>query len=75
MGNPLQDQCTAIELASSGQVIEISTKISYFDSLSSIIEADLAALSPDKMPAGWRDRDIHGELQFGFGGIEKNLPE
>jgi uncharacterized metal-binding protein YceD (DUF177 family) len=74
MGNPLQDQCTAIELASSGQVIEISNKISYFGGLSSIVEADLTALSPDKMPTGWRDRDVHGELQFGFAGIEARVP-
>ncbi|MBT5862217.1 MAG: hypothetical protein HOH37_04895 [Gammaproteobacteria bacterium] len=74
MGDPLQDQCTVIELASSGQVIEISNKISYFDGLASIVEADLTALSPDKIPVGWRDSDVHGELQFGFAGIEKNLP-
>jgi uncharacterized metal-binding protein YceD (DUF177 family) len=74
MGNPLQDQCTATELASSGQVIEISNKISHFDGLASIVEADLAALGPDKTPAGWRDSDIQGELHFGFADAEKRVP-
>ena len=47
MGNPLQDLRTAVEFASVRQVIEISEKISSFDKLSEIVEADLAALARD----------------------------
>jgi uncharacterized protein len=66
MGNPLQDRRTAAELASIGQVIEINEKIGSFDNLSEIVEADLAALDAEKIPPGWRDSIVRGELQFGF---------
>jgi uncharacterized metal-binding protein YceD (DUF177 family) len=74
MGNPLRDRRTAAELASDGQVIEIAGKISYFESLASIIEADLAALDPDKMPSGWRDCAVLGDLQFGFVDEKRRIP-
>jgi len=74
MGNPLRDRRTAAELASNGQVIEIADKISSFESLASIVEADLAALDPDKMPSGWRESAVLGELQFGFADIERRIP-
>lgn len=66
MGNLLRDRCAAAELASVGQVIEIADKISSFESLSEIVEADLAALDADKMPSGWRESVVSGELKFGF---------
>ena len=74
MGNPLQDRRTAADLASVGQVIEIADKLSSFEGLASIVEADLAALDPDKMPSGWRDSAVLGELQFGFADAEKRIP-
>jgi len=74
MGNPLRDRRTAAELASDGQVIEIADKISSFDSLASIVEADLAALDPDKMPSGWRDCAVLGDLQFGFADEKRRIP-
>jgi uncharacterized metal-binding protein YceD (DUF177 family) len=74
MGNLLRDRCTAAELASVEQVIEITDKISSFESVASIVEADLAALDPDKMPSGWRDLDVRGELQFGFVDAENRVP-
>ena len=74
MGNPLRDRRTAAELASDGQVIEIADKISSFDSLASIVEADLAALDPDKMPSGWRDCAVLGEIQFGFADEKGRIP-
>ena len=66
MGNPLQERRTAAELASVGQLIEFAEKISSFEGLAAIVEADLAALDPDKMPSGWRDSVISGQLTFGF---------
>ncbi len=74
MGNPLRDQRTAAELASVGQVIEIAEKISSFDGLSAILEADLAALESDKLPAGWHDSVVLGELHFGFADARESVP-
>ena len=55
MGNPLRDRRPLAELAEKGQVIEITAKISDFERLAGIVEADLATLDPDKLPQGWRD--------------------
>jgi len=74
MGNPLQDRRTAAELASVGQVIEIADKISSFESLAAVVEADLAALEPLKRPSGWRDYAVTGELHFGFVDEAGKLP-
>ncbi len=74
MGNPLQDRRTAAEFASSTQVIEITEKVSSFAGLCEVIEADLAALDADKIPATWRDSQIHGELQFGYLDAAGNIP-
>jgi len=74
MGNPLQDRRAAAELASAGQLIEIADKISSFESLSDIVEADLAALDPEKMPSRWCDGAILGELQFGFADADGRIP-
>lgn len=74
MGNPLRDRRTATELASDGQVIEIADKISSFESLAGIVEADLAALDPDKRPSEWRECAVLGELQFGFADAKRRIP-
>jgi uncharacterized metal-binding protein YceD (DUF177 family) len=74
MDNPLRDRRAAAELASDGQVIEIADKIHSFESLASIVEADLAALDPDKMPSGWRESAVLGELQFGFAEAKRRIP-
>lgn len=74
MGNPLQERRTAAEWASVGQVIEITEKVSSFESLSKIIEADLAALDADKVPTGWRESEVRGEIQFGFLGLAGEIP-
>ena len=74
MGNPLQDRRTAAEFASSGQLIEFADKISSFEGLAAVVEADLAALDPDKIPTGWRDSAISGRLEFGFLGASGGVP-
>jgi uncharacterized metal-binding protein YceD (DUF177 family) len=74
MGNPLRDRRTAAEWAVVGQVIEIAEKLDSFEQLASIVEADLAALKPAKMPANWRDSVVTGELEFGFADAQRNVP-
>ncbi|MGI9220793.1 MAG: YceD family protein [Woeseiaceae bacterium] len=66
MGNPLQERRTPQEFAANGQLIEISSKIGDFEQLAAVVTADLGALDPDKIPSGWRDRDVAGQLGFGF---------
>ena len=74
MGNLLQDHRTVAELASVGQVIEFADKISAFESLADIVQADLAALNPDKIPPGWRESAVVGNLQFGFADAKRRVP-
>ena len=66
MSNPLQDRRTPKDFAASGQVIEISEKIGYFEQLAEIVAADLGGLEPDKLPRDWRDSPVDGQLRFGF---------
>jgi len=66
MGNPLQDRRTPQDFAASGQVIEFSEKLGNFERLAEIVEADLGALEPDRIPRDWRDSPIDGQLSFGF---------
>ena len=66
MGNPLQERRAPQELAASGQVIEITNKISDFERLSEIVATDLSALDPDKLPLDWRAAIVAGQLSFGF---------
>ena len=58
MGNPLRDRRPLAELAERRQVIEINDKVSEFQRLAGIVEADLAALEPGKCPAGWRASEV-----------------
>jgi len=74
MGNPLRDRRTAAEWAAVGQVIEIAEKLGSFEQLTAIVEADLAALEPAKMPAGWRESVVAGELIFGFADAQNRVP-
>lgn len=74
MSNPLRDRRTAAEWASVRQVIEIAEKIGSFEQLSSIIEADLAALEADRIPPDWRDSVVAGRLAFGFADARANVP-
>jgi uncharacterized protein len=66
MGSPLRDRRPLAELAERRQVIEINEKVSGFQRLAGIVEADLAALEPAKRPPGWRDSHVSGRLEFGF---------
>ena len=66
MGNPLRDRRTAAEFAADGQVIEFKEKIGLFAGLAEIVEADLAALEPSRIPSAWRETEVSGRLQFGY---------
>jgi uncharacterized metal-binding protein YceD (DUF177 family) len=66
MGNPLRDRRPVTELAAVGQVIEFAEQISTFEGLAAILEADLAALDPEKIPSAWRESVLSGAIQFGF---------
>ena len=74
MGNPLQDRRTPQDFAASGQVIEFSGKIGNFERLAEIVEADLGALEPDRLPRDWRDSPIDGQLRFGFVDAQDGVP-
>jgi len=74
MGNPLRERRSAAEWAAGPQVIEIACKVSDFEQLSTIVEADLAALDAAKIPAGWRDTVVKGHLSFGFADAQQLLP-
>ncbi len=74
MGNPLRARRTAAEWAAVSQIIEIADKIGNFEQLSAVIEADLAALDTDKVPANWRDAIVTGCLEFGFADAQQMLP-
>jgi uncharacterized protein len=74
MVNPLQESHAPQEFAASEQVIEITSKISSFEKLADIIESDLSALDPDKLPSDWRDAIVEGQLSFGFVGAKGNVP-
>jgi uncharacterized protein len=66
MGSLLRDRRTLAGLAERRQVIEFYEKLSGFQRLAGIVEADLAALEPGKCPPGWRDSPVRGRLEFGF---------
>ena len=74
MGNPLRDRRTAAEWAAARQVIEIAEKLSGFERLAAIVEADLAVLDADKMPLDWRDSMVVGETTFGFADAQQTVP-
>ena len=74
MANPLRDRRSAAEWAATGQVIEIAEKLGGFEQLSSIVEADLAALDADKLPRDWRESPVTGELKFSFADAQQTLP-
>jgi uncharacterized metal-binding protein YceD (DUF177 family) len=74
MGNPLRDLRTPSDLAVSGQVIEFTEKVSEFEHLERIVEADLLALDPAKLPLNWRDSVVAGKLTFRISDTHEGQP-
>ena len=74
MGIPLHTRRTAAEWAAVGQVIDITEKLSGFERLESVVEADLAALDDAIRPADWRDSLVTAKLKFGFVGAGDKVP-
>ena len=75
MSNPLRDRRPVTELAAVGQVIEFAEQISAFKGLAAVLEADLAALDPDKIPSAWRESSVSGRLHFGFADAAGRVPK
>ena len=76
MGNPLRERRSAAEWAAGAQVIEIAKKVSDFEQLSAIVEADLAALDADRDTRGMARFDaVEGTLEFGFADAQQSLPK
>ncbi|MBT8100079.1 MAG: DUF177 domain-containing protein [Gammaproteobacteria bacterium] len=74
MGNPLRDRRDPQNLAANAQVIEINEQLGDFDGLAEIVAADLDALDEALRPQQWRERDVTGELRFGYGTAQAGLP-
>jgi len=74
MGNPLRDRRPPQVFADGGQRIEIAEEIGNFERLARIIEADLATLEADRLPAQWRKSVVSGELSFGFLDAQRVVP-
>ncbi len=74
MGNPLRDRRTPQEFAANRQSIDFDDKIGEFGRLAGIVEADLSTLGAEKLPPGWRDRTVAGQLNFGFADAQQGLP-
>lgn len=74
MAKPLRDRRTAADWAAARQVIDFAEKLGSFEQLASVVEADLAALEPAKIPADWRDSEVSGTLEFGFADEQGKLP-
>jgi len=74
MGNALTQRRTPAELAASGQTIEIADKISGFERLAGIVEADLAALDEGQAPPDWREAQVTGRMTFAFADDGGRLP-
>lgn len=74
MGNLLRDRRNPKELAANSQIIEFTEKIGEFRRLEQIVEGDLGVLEPAKIPPGWRDAAVTGELRFGFVDAQNALP-
>jgi len=45
-----------------------------FSGLAEIVEADLAALDPARIPAAWRETEVSGRLRFGFVDASGRVP-
>ena len=57
------------------KLLKLTEKIGGFEQLwRQFIGADLAALDADKIPAGWRDAEVTGRLEFGFADAQQLLP-
>ncbi|MEQ8208145.1 MAG: DUF177 domain-containing protein, partial [Woeseia sp.] len=75
MANPLLDHVAPEYLARRTQVLEIVDKLSTFERLSEIVQADFVALGADRLPAGWQDTAVKVQLQFGWADARERLPE
>jgi len=74
MANPLLDHARPGDLADHGQAIEMEAKVQDFKRLLEIIEADLAALPAQLMPAQWRIEPVGIKLRFSWADDHRDIP-
>ena len=74
MVNPLTDSALPVQLAESGQVIETQVKLSDFQRLRELVEADLTSLTPEKIPQEWQHGMIDIKLAFGWADTDRQIP-
>lgn len=74
MANPLLDRVSPEDLAGCGQVIETEEKIQNLTRLLEIIEADLAAVPAQLVPAQWRTAPVGIKLEFSWADGSKEIP-
>jgi len=74
MANPLLDRVPPEDLADCGQVIETEEKIKNLTRLVEIIEADLAAVPAQLVPAKWRTAPVGIKLVFSWADGREEIP-
>jgi uncharacterized metal-binding protein YceD (DUF177 family) len=74
MANPLLDHASPGDLADRGQTFEIEGEIQDFKRLLEIVEADLAEVPAQLVPAQWRMAPVGIKLDFSWADAKKEFP-
>ena len=74
MANPLLDHASPGDLADFGQVLDTEGEIQDFKRLLEIIEADLAEVPAQLVPAQWRTAPVRIKLEFSWADSSKEIP-
>lgn len=74
MANPLFDRASPKDLASRGQVIEVTVKLEDVGRLAEIVAEDLATLPRAKRPREWRAAPVNIRLGFAFLDVRGKIP-
>jgi len=74
MANPLFARILPKEAAARGQLVEYKGKVSEFDRLMEIVEADIAAISENSQLQNWRDASVDIRLEFAWADGMQGIP-
>jgi len=74
MANPLFDRAQPEDLAMIGQHIEYKGQIAESERLVKIVEAELATVSEDAWPRGWRAAPVNIRLDFAWADLQQKIP-
>ena len=74
MANPLLDRVQPAELAERRQIVEFEGKVDDFERLTSIVDADLAALEAPLRPARWAEKPVSVRLAFSWLDADRKVP-